>query len=283
MSRPEIRHQNKLSVAVSIEPQAFFVRKIAAYPNVENAYHVDIETLVPPGREPETYAPSPEKIRKLAQCRVFFSIGFPAEQNLLPRLKSQAPHLRVVDVLEGLKLHEDHHHHAGHAAHAHGGADPHIWMSPALVKEQAGVIRDTLIGIDPAGKEDYIANCEKFLVELTDLQKKVHEKLDPLAGKTIYVYHPSYAYFCEEFGLVQRAIEVEGKSPSPREIADWIKTFKADHVRAVIIQPEFNQSAARMIAEQTAAELIEHSPLESEYYISVLRLADSISRMYGQK
>ena len=268
----------RLRVVVSIDPQACFVERIGGD-------RVSVEVLVPPGREPETYTPTPDKIRQLARSRVFFRVGFPAETSLLPKLESVAPKLQIVDTRVNLDLLHDDHHDLAHA-HAPGcecgidGIDPHVWVSPALVKRQAVTIRDTLIALDPDGKAEYETNCEQFLADLTDLQAEIREKLARLQGKTIYVYHPTYGYFCEEFGLVQKAIEVDGKPPTPKTLADWIGTARDDEVRIIFVQPEFNRSAAGKAAELIGAKLVTHSTLRRDYFQSLRDLAAFIDDAY---
>ncbi|MDR1493600.1 MAG: zinc ABC transporter substrate-binding protein, partial [Planctomycetaceae bacterium] len=258
-----------------------------------------VEVLVPSGKEPETYTPTSENIRNLARCQIFFRVGFPAEESFLPRLKTLAPNLRIADTreaipLEILKPHECCEHDHARVPHEHrdsdvgeekrsreyDGTDPHIWVSPALVKLQAKMIRDVLISLDPSDETAYRANYETFIAELAALQSELHETLDPLRGKTIYAYHPTYGYFCEEFGLTQKAIEIEGKPPTPKNLANWIRDAKDDQVRVILVQPEFNRSAAEKIAESTGATLIPHSTLDADYFHSLRELAAIIRRAY---
>ena len=265
----------RLRVVVSIDPQACFVERIGGD-------HVSVEVLVPAGREPESYMPTPDKIKQFARSRVFFRVGFPAEISFLPKLESIAPKLQVVDTRANLDLHHD-------DSHAHGpgcdcgidGIDPHVWVSPALVKRQAETIRDTLIALDPDGKAEYEKNCEQFIADLTELQAEIREKLAPLQGKTIYVYHPTYGYFCDEFGLVQKAIEVDGKPPTPKTLADWISNAREDEVRIIFVQPEFNRSAAEKATELTGATLATHSTLQRDYFKSMRDLAALIGDAYA--
>ena len=279
----------RLRIVVSIDPQACFVERIGGD-------RVVVEVLIPAGREPETYTPSPDKIRVLARSRVFFRIGFPMEPTLLPKLASVAPRLLIVDTRENLELrHTDPRGHAddddcgdgGHHAHTPGcdcgmdGIDPHVWVSPALVKLQAETIRDTLIALDPDGKTDYEANCEQFIADLTVLQAEIREKLAQCQGKSIYVYHPTYGYFCDEFGLVQKAIEVDGKPPTPRSLADWISNARADEIRILFVQPEFNRTAAEKAAELTGAKLVTHSTLQRDYFKSMRDLAAFIGEAFA--
>lgn len=267
----------RLRVIVSIDPQACFLERIGGD-------RVSVEVLVPSGKEPETYTPSPDKIKKLARGDVFFRIGFPAEQSLLPRLASIAPKLRIVDTRADLDLRQ-----AGSHAHEHAsgcdcgidGVDPHTWVSPELVKKQAATIRDALVSLDPDGKAEYEANCEKFVAELTDLQREIREQLAHAQGKTIYAYHPTYGYFCDEFGLTQKAIEVDGKAPTPKTLADWIRNARDDEVRVIFVQPEFNRSAAEKVAQSTGAKLVAHSTLDRDYFQSMRELAVLIRKACG--
>ena len=265
----------RLRVVVSIDPQACFVERIGGD-------RVSVEVLVPAGREPETYTPTPDKIRQLARSRVFFRVGFPAETSLLPKLESIAPNLQIVDTRANLDLRRaDNHAHAPGCDCGIDGIDPHVWVSPALVKRQAEAIRDTLVALDPDGKAEYEANCERFVAELTELQAEIREKLTPLQGKTIYVYHPTYGYFCDEFGLEQQAIEVDGKPPTPKTLADWIGTAREDEVRVIFVQPEFNRSAAEKAADLTGAKLVTHSTLQRDYFKAMRDLVAFLEDAYA--
>ncbi len=260
------------SVVVSIEPQKFFVEKVAGD-------RIHVEVLVPTGKEPETYVPTPDKIKKLAQSRVFFRIGFPSEETFLPKLKTLAPNLKVVDTREGLPLRsmEEHAHDHDHNHGDHEGADPHIWLSPTLVLKQTDVILKTLIELDPAGKAEFEKNAENFRQELEQTRAKIAEILAPHKGETVYVFHPAYGYFCDEFGLKQKAIEVEGKTPKIKELAQWKQQAEQDHVHVILVQPEFNPAPAEIIAKEIGAKAVLHSTLGPNYLNDLLELARIIA------
>ncbi|MCL2347802.1 MAG: zinc ABC transporter substrate-binding protein [Planctomycetaceae bacterium] len=260
---------DKLPVMVGVEPQAFFVERIGGD-------RVSVEVLVPSGKEPETYTPSPDQIKKLARCKVFFRVGFVAEESLLSRLKTIAPKLLVIDTRQSLSLRQQESHQHDHdylnantssgAGCSDDGIDPHVWVSPALVKLQAKTILDALISLDKAGEKEYRTNYNQWIADLDEIQRQLHEQLDPFRGKAIYVYHPTYGYFCDEFGLVQKAVEIEGKSPTPKILADWIKDIKDEKVKYLIVQPEFNSSVSEKIHETTGTKLLPHSTLDRDYF-----------------
>ena len=79
----------KITVAVSIVPQETFVRAVAGD-------HVDVVTLIPPGYSPENYEPSPSIMKKLSDASVFFAIGVPAEDSIIPRIRDFNSRLKIV-------------------------------------------------------------------------------------------------------------------------------------------------------------------------------------------
>lgn len=271
--------EGKIPVLVSIEPMAFLVESVGGG-------RVHVEVLVPAGTEPETYSPNPERIAATAKCRVFFRSGFPSEQTFIPKLASIAPKLEILDIRDGVTLlkMEHHSHGDGHEhAHDHGDCedDPHLWLSPSVMKKLAVTIREKLIEIDPEGEQEYRANTEKLLESLEEVRLKIVAILEPHKGETIYVFHPAYGYFCDEFGLKQKAIEMEGRSPSARDLANWIKDAKEAEVRRIFVQPEFNRASADAIAREIGGTVIVHSTLGRNYLEDILGLAELIDRTDG--
>lgn len=266
-------------------------------------HRVRVEVLVATGKDPHHYEATPKKIADLTRSRVYFRTGMPFEETLLEKLKSLAPKLKIVDLREGLALRimELHSHgeaiserepnsddrpisteHRHHLGCSHDGLDPHVWFAPEMLKIQAETVLKTLVELDPEGEAVYRKNYEIFREKLETLRASLEEKLSPCRGRTVFVFHPSYGYFCDEFGLKQRALEFEGKSPSPRqlaEIADEARTrFENEKIKPVIfVQPEFNKAPAQAVAELIHGRLVEHSCLDRDVFQSMTRFADEIA------
>jgi len=258
-------------LSVSIPPQAHFVERIAG----ERAR---IEVLVPPGQSPATYEPTPTQMGVLAEADVFFRIGVPFEAGLMTRIGESMPGLHVVDTRSGVPLrsfaeHGDSHDAGG--AHDHGGEDPHIWLAPQLVEIQAGTIADELTRLDPAHADEYEANRARFVGELRSL----HEELAAIlpTGATITVFHPSWGYFCDEFGLRQVAIEVEGKEPAPRQLQQMIEDARARQVRTVFVEPQFSSASAQAIAREIGADVVAIDPLARDWAANLRDVAHKIA------
>ena len=278
----------KVRVFVSILPQKQFVERIGGD-------RVDVSVLVSPGESPATYRPKPSLVAKLGAAKLYFRIGVPFEEHLLPKLKSTAKALAVVDTRKGVRLRdmdegEDEGHHKGREGHDedgedheeeghhHGeGSDPHIWLDPMRVKIQARTICDALIKTDPDGRELYERGYAGFASELDAVHQDLLGVLAPIKGGELYVFHPSFGYFAEAYGLVQRAVEVEGKRPKGRELARFIQKAREERVRVIFVQPQFDRHTAQKIAHAIGGSVVAIDPL-AEDFLSNLRGMASLVR-----
>lgn len=271
-------------IVVSVEPHAFLVEQIGGT-------FVQVEVLVPMGKEPESYQPTPDRIVMLTRAKVFFRTGMPFEQTIIPKLKSIASDLRVVDLRKGIKLRPlEFHNHISHDhnshdrnSHDYDSSDPHIWYSLNLLKIEAVTVMDTLIAIDPTNEVAYRKNCGKFVLDVEFLREKLQVKLESVKGKSIFVFHPTYGYFCDEFNLNQRAIEVGGKTPMPQQLVETINAVKKSSLQTgqqptIFVQPEFNRTPAKSVAEVVNGRIVEHSALERDIFKSMINFADEITR-----
>ncbi len=278
-----------LQVAVSIIPQLYIVDKIGKD-------FVNVTVLLPPGASPVTYEPRPAQMTILSKSRLFFAQGVPFESAWLPRFQAANPNCTVVNVGEGIQKrpmaahhhhHEDgeegHHENDEHAQedHQEGSAngvvlDPHIWLSPELMKTQAATITKALQQADSEHKDDYAANLAAFEDEITDLQTQIHAIL-PDHG-AFMVFHPSWGYFAHEFGLEQIPIEDEGKEPSPKELAKLIHLGQEEHVSVIFVQPQFSKKSAQLIANQIPANVAVIDPLAPNWAQNMMNVAQQIAQ-----
>jgi zinc transport system substrate-binding protein len=272
-----------LIVTVSIAPQRYFVERIAGE-------GVDVNVMVEPGASPATYEPKPEQLAALSQSAAYFSIGVPFENVWLDRIAEANPEMRIVDTAAGIERVpiEAHSHEAGadedHSDdegddhdHAGGAPDPHIWLSPSLVKVQARTIAEALIDLDPDRQAAYEANLDAFLADIEDLEGTIEEALSGVESRKFLVFHPSWGYFAEDFGLEQVAIEVGGQEPSARELAELIALAEEEEIRVVFAQPEFSAEDATTIAEEIGGEVIMVSPLAEDWLNNMSKVADTFA------
>lgn len=272
-SGTKTEHEGKIRVLASIEPLAFVVREIGGE-------RVHVEVLVPAGMEPETYMPTPNRVAAMGRSQVFFRIGFPSEEAFLPKLSTIAPNLEIVDVRKGVELLKMEHHshsHDGTCLHECGEDDPHIWLSPSAMKTVSQTVLETLIELDPEGESTYRQNTDDLLSRLEIARETIAATLAGHEGETIYVFHPAYGYFCHEFGLNQKAIEMEGRNPSQNQLANWVSEAKEAKVRRIFIQPEFNRATAEQVAKAIDGTVVVNSTLGPNYLEDIVNLARLIA------
>ena len=243
----KVEPSGKARVLAPVEPVSFFLRELAGGA-------VEVETLVPAGQEPETFALTVPQLARISGSRALFRIGFPLEEALLERLRSSADRssggIDVVDL----------------RPEKAESSDPHIWMSPAIMKNALAPMAETLGKLAPEAAEEISRRAEDLAGRLTALEEEIAAALEASPTRELYVFHPAYGYFCRQFGLEQIVFENEGHEPSPREMADWIRRVRERHVRVIIAQPEFSQAQIRSVADQTGVPVRVHSPLEGDYF-----------------
>ena len=270
--------QAALPVTVSIPPQAHFVEAIGGE-------HVDVQVMVPANAEPVTYEPTPRQMTALSRAMLYFAVGVPFEKGWLPRFENANPDMTVVDTTAGIQRRamNSKHDHGDHGTPEHGALDPHVWLSPALVRLQAEVIRDALITADPAHAADYHRNFRRFAEQIHALDQDILDALtgiDPSARRFL-VFHPAFGYFAASYGLEQMAIEVEGKEPGPRELARIIEEARAHDIRVIFIEPQFAQGAARTIAREIGGEVVTLDPLARDWPSGMQAIADTLAEALG--
>jgi len=257
-----------VSVAVSIAPQKYFVEQIMGEGS-------EITVLVPNGSSPATYAPKPSQLKALNKASLYFSIGVAFEKNWLPRFASINKKLKVIDTCKGITKRTMAH---KHGDHHHEGLDPHIWLSPKLVMIQAKTIKDALVTQAPSQKEKYEKNYKAFVTKLEALDEKIKAILSPLKQKSFIVFHPSFGYLSDDYGLTQIAIEKEGKEPSLRHIKRVIDYAKEHKIKTVFVAPQFSQKAASQIAKQIGADVNTINPLSVDWETNLLDIAKSFEK-----
>ena len=266
-----------LRVFVSIPPQKSFVERVGRA-------HVAVSAILSPGQSPHTYEPTSKQLVELGTAQVYFTIGVPFERQLAAKVGSMFPGLQLVDTREGITLRtmtedeDEVEEHGAEGAHAHEGQDPHVWMSPRLVKTQARTICRTLARLDAAHAEEYEANCRAFETELDQLDAKITAALAPVRGREFFVFHPAFGYFADAYGLKQVSVERGGKEPTAKQLAALIDEAKRAGVRLVFVQPQYSKKNAEALATEIGGAVVPMDTLAEDYVGNLWDVAVKIQR-----
>ncbi len=267
-------NSGKTVVAVSILPQAYFVQRIGDD-------NVSVITLVGPGQEPHTYAPTPQQVSSLAQAKLYFTIGIGFEVGLVGKIRGAFPNVKIVDSTKGVTFRKMSAEEAGAEADAHmqaGEPDPHTWLDPKLAKIEAGNICDALAEADPAHAEQYKKNLASLDADLDAVDAKIAKALAPLKGRSFFTYHPAFGYFGDAYGLHQMPVEMEGKEPSARQLVELIDKAKKEQVRVIFVQPQFSTRNAETVARAIGGAVVPMNDLAPDYIDNLQRMADEIEK-----
>ena len=268
----------RLSVFVSILPQKFFVQQIGGD-------RVDVSVLVEPGASPHTYEPRPRQMTALTGARLYFAIGVGFEKAWLRRIAAANPQMAIVHTdhnIRKIPMVAHHHpptdsgHHHGHDEHHHdpGGHDPHIWLSPPLVAQQARTILMALQEADPPRRSEYETNYKRFLDKLYQLDAELRAMFAGKMDMQFMVFHPAWGYFAEAYNLRQVPVEVMGKEPKPRELQALIEHARKSGIRIVFAQPQFSKRSAETVARDINGQVVFADPLAKDWFANLKAVAE---------
>lgn len=255
------------TVFVSIPPQAWLAEQLAG--DV-----VRVEILLPPGASPATYEPTPKQMAALESAQLYLQIGAPFEASVLAKVSDLMPELRVVDCREGVQLDP-----INGESHGHAGEllDPHIWLDPQRMKIIARTSAKALHELLAGSAHEIDQRLAALLSAIDATDRQVAEILAPYAGSTLLVFHPAYGYFTRRYGLIQTAIERDGKAPSARQMATVVDGLRQQKVPALFVQPQFSHTTAERVADALDCQLVELDPLAGDYLVNLETMATRIA------
>lgn len=280
----DVAEQLGPTVIVSIEPQAYLVEQIGGD-------RVKVLTLVRSGESPATYQPSDVQVSEMMKAKVYFRIGVPFEQGRWLDALTKTASLRIVDTRQNISLqamgsqthHEltvsglQHQHHNLHESTATSPRDPHIWLTPQLLKIQAKTITETLIAVDPRYQDTYRRNLATLETRLDEANGQIRRTLASSGQRVFFVFHPSWGYFANEYGLQQVALELGGKEPSDRELTELQKRARELNVRTIFVQPQISGHSAQAIADAIGGRVVPLDPLAHDVLKNLLEVAATIA------
>lgn len=244
-------------VAVSVGPQAGMVRRIGGD-------RVAVTTLLPPGASDEDVSLSPRQAVALEDVQLYVAVGhpaFPLEARYVRPFLDRHPEVKVVDMSEGSQ-----------------DGDPHVWVSPAAMATAARSVAAGLEALDAPYAAEYRRNLAAFLADVERLDREVHARLsEPGASRAFLVYHPSWGYFADRYGLEQIAIEAEGKEPGAARLIQLIDRARRERARVVLVPEGFPRESAQVIADAIHGRIVSADPLAPDWESTLLRVAEVLS------
>lgn len=264
-------NNDKPIVAVSIAPLGYIVEQIADST-------VQILVTVPETTSPETYEMTAKQMAQISDAQLYFAIGLiDFEQQLGAKIQSIAPQTQYVNLSENMTLLE------GSCGHDHGDGhnhdhlvDPHVWLSPRLMKQIAGDVARLLGEKNPDLAQLYGENYGRLALKIDSLDVILQAKFDSCENKSFAIVHPSLTYFAKDYGLNQISIEQDGKEPSVLKIKKVIDSLTFHKVKKILYSRQNPNATAQQVASQIGAEIVEYDPLSGAWFDNIVYLSEVI-------
>jgi len=140
----------------------------------------------------------------------------------------------------------------------HVFGNPHYALDPLNGIIIARTITDALKRADPKHAQQFEKNYQAYAERLRQLTERLVARMKPYAGTKIVVYHRSWPYFTDRFGLVKVG-EVEPKpgiSPGPQHLAACIETMKQHGAKIIIVNTYNNRKNAETVASRVGGKAV---------------------------
>ncbi len=229
-----VQENETVDVVATLFPQYDFTREIAG--DLAN-----VTLLLPPGAESHSYEPTPSDLLALERADLVLYTGGEME----PWAERIVPEETLVNAAERVLL------------RAH---DPHVWTDPQNAVLMAERITDALCAADPTHAAQYRENAAVYLEKLHALDRAFATAVESAARKTVvFGGRNAFSYLTERYGLsVVSAYDSCGheSEPSAGAVAEVIDRVKQDAIPVVYYEELVEPKVARLIAEETGAELL---------------------------
>jgi zinc transport system substrate-binding protein len=263
--------KNEKIISVSIPPFKYFVEAIAG-----SDFKVNI--LVPAGSNPHIYEPVPDQIAQLNKSVAYISDGYLGfEITWLDRFYETNKTMRKLSLGYKIDLIKPAENTVGHDVE---GADPHFWVSPKCALIIASEIRTLVEELNPDKKDIYDQNYMLLLKKINTLDSVATVNFNQYKGLPFMTFHPTLGYLARDYGLIELAVENEGKEPTPSSLRELIDIIRAKNIRTIFVQKEYDTKNARAIASETGAVLEITDPLNEDWYSSEIQIINAISKSY---
>ncbi len=270
----------KITVAVSVVPEGTFVEAVAGD-------LVNIVNVIPTGNSPANYQPTTIEMQAISDADIYFVMQVPTEEaNILPKISDFNEDIILVNlrgvVSEVYPLRymtgHDHDEEEGQSGleEDEQTIDPHIWLSPKRAIVMVSTIADELSKLDPQNADLYQANALNYIEKLNELDMQIKDIVDKMPNKTFMIYHGSYGYFADDYGLTMISLEADGKAATAARMQEVIDMALQQGITTMFYQDEFDDNQAKTIAEEIDGTVMRAAPLSENYTEELKNFAEAL-------
>ncbi len=228
--------------------------------------NVEVSTMAKPTEDPHFVDARPSFVVQLRNADVLIDGGAELEIGWLPPLLQNArnPKIEVgkpgrVQASQGIRLMEVPGNLTRAAGDVHALGNPHFAIDPIIAKAIAQHIMQSFSALDSANAATYQKNYDRFTTAIDAKLQEWGAAMLPFKGQHVVAYHDSWPYFAHRFGIeIDIFLEPKpGIPPSPSHLAEVIAQMKAQHIKAIIVEPFHDRKIAERVASATGAKVVD--------------------------
>ena len=250
-------------ILVTIKPLAWLLQALAPA-------GTSVQTLVPNGQSPHDYQLRPADVASIQHSALLVWVG-PGLEPWLDQIADRLPANRQFALLpRSFHDHDEHESTAhdeqdGHAEENVTEIDPHIWLDPLALREQAILIAQSLLQIYPAKANEINQRLAQFQQNMSTLDKEISAQFSPLSQQGFVVYHDGYQRLVQRYHLNQRAAvwHHESTPAGAKERAALLNLLNSEEVKCLFYEPEHGRDAVNswLGSAATKVKMVELDPL----------------------
>jgi zinc/manganese transport system substrate-binding protein len=230
--------------------------------------NIALTVLAKPTEDPHFVDARPSFVVALRNADVLIDGGAELEIGWLPPLLQNARNTKIeagkagrVQASQGIKLMGVPQQLTRAAGDVHALGNPHFCVDPIIAKAVAAHIAQAFSAVDAANAATYQANEKKFEAAINAKLQEWGATMLPFKGQHVVAYHDSWPYFSHRFGVeIDVFLEPKpGIPPSPAHLSEVIEQMKAQHIKAIIVEPYHDRKIADKVASATGAKVVDFS------------------------
>jgi zinc/manganese transport system substrate-binding protein len=230
--------------------------------------NIALTVLAKPTEDPHFVDARPSFVVALRNADVLIDGGAELEIGWLPPLLQNARNTKIeagkpgrVQASQGIKLMGVPQQLTRAAGDVHALGNPHFCVDPIIAKAVAAHIAQAFSAVDAANAASYQANEKKFEAAINAKLQEWGATMLPFKGQHVVAYHDSWPYFSHRFGVeIDVFLEPKpGIPPSPAHLSEVIEQMKAQHIKAIIVEPYHDRKIADKVASATGAKVVDFS------------------------
>ena len=226
---------------------------------------------------PHDYALTPGDVAKISKAQVVIVNGT-METFITPRkMKKLNPKLTLINSGEDFADIAEEEEHAdsasnkgakkkeSHAEHAHGGFNPHTWVSPFIAAKQVRVMGKELAALYPTHAQALNRNADEYASRLDALGVMMKQEIAKLPNKKIITFHDAFDYLARDMGLeIVGVVELApGVNPSAKHMKEIIALTRQHKLSTVFAEVQYPDNVAKVIAKEAGATVRVLDPVAS--------------------